>query len=227
MPQQLKRAYLQMLRQFGETFTCTRAGETHEIRGLHDPAKGTIGFPAESDLLPDDQLTSNASKAEFVVTTVTPQVANDIVMYTEARYETAQQRMRRLAAEQRQIPSVTIGTVQGSILNLTSQLHNVTQTINMLPNSSQADKEALTTLMRQLSDVLRDAPVTHAEEAETVTERAEALAKEARKAKPDHGYLTVSADGLKKAATNLAVVLPAVVPIAIQLADQLLKAAQR
>lgn len=227
MAREMRESHDFMVREHGETFALARGDTSHQVRGIRNPQTGVISLTADADVQDGDQLTSIATREVFVITTVTPHVLDDRIIYTEARYETTQQRTQRLAAEQRQIPHITIGTVQGSILNLTSQLHNVTQTITTLPNSTQAEKDALAALMQQLSAVLSDASIDYAEDAETVSERAEALAKEARKAKPNHAFLTASAEGLKEAAANLAIVLPAVLPIATQLADAFLKAAHR
>lgn len=227
MGRELKYGHDTMVREMGETFAIQRGDVSHQIRGLHNTKTGTVSFPSEADVRPGDALTSVASREQFIVATVQPHVTGDVITYVEARYETTDQRVRRLAAERAQQPTVSIGTVQGSILNLTSQLNNVTQIIGALPNASQADKDTLTSLMQQLADALNAVPVEHAEDAETVSERAEAMAKEAKKAKPDPAYLTVSADGLKKAAATIAALVPAVLPIATELAERLLAAAHR
>jgi len=97
--------------------------------------------------------------------------------------------------------------------------------IGTIPGADQSTKDELTALTKQLNALLQQAPIEHADDVERITERVEGLVKEAKKSKPDPDYLKVSAAGLKKAAANLATVLPAVIPIATQLADQLLKAA--
>lgn len=117
------------------------------------------------------------------------------------------------------------GNFQGAILNVNSQLSNVTQSIGALPNVAQADKDELTRLINELRALLEKTPPDKAAEAETVVKRTDKLIKELEEDKPDPEMVETMGNSLKKAAENLAGALPAVLPIAAQIVTYVLKLA--
>lgn len=117
------------------------------------------------------------------------------------------------------------GDFQGAILNVKSQLSNVTQSIGALPNVAQTDKDELTRLVNELKTLLDQTPPDKIAEAETVAKRTDKLVKELEEQKPDPEMVETMGKSLKKAAENLAGALPAVLPIATQIVAYVLKLA--
>jgi hypothetical protein len=117
----------------------------------------------------------------------------------------------------------TISNVSGSIINVDSMLEHVTQNISTLPKADQATKEELTQLVAQLTDLLKQAPPEKADEVGKIADRVDTLVNEAGKDKPDQEKVEFSLESLKKAAENIAGVLPTVLPIAMQIAENIRK----
>lgn len=113
------------------------------------------------------------------------------------------------------------GNFSGAILNIKSTLANVAQSIGAAPHGDATTKAQLQALIEQLSAELQKVPAAQADEAEAVVESAKEVIEQATKAKPNKALVQIKADGLKQAAQNLAAVLPAVVPLAQQIADTL------
>ena len=104
-----------------------------------------------------------------------------------------------------------------------SMLEQVTQNISTLPKADQATKEELTKLVAQLTDLLKQAPTEKVDEAGQIADRVDMLVKEAGKDKPDQEKVEFSLESLKKAAENIAGVLPTVLPIAMQIVEHIRK----
>ena len=68
-------------------------------------------------------------------------------------------------------------------------------------------------------------PQEKADDAEAVADAAKALVDAANKAKPNKATLQITADGLKKAAENIAAVMPVVTGIAAQIVGAVFKLA--
>lgn len=113
------------------------------------------------------------------------------------------------------------GNFQGAILNVKSTLNNTTQIISTLSNVPPAEKDELTNLVKQLSEALQQVPVDKAAEAEKVAKRADDLVKEANEQDVDKEIMEDKSKHLLKAAQNVGVVLPVVIPIAQQIVTQL------
>lgn len=118
--------------------------------------------------------------------------------------------------------NINISNVSGSILNVKSTLTDVTQRIDGLPNTDQATKDELKLLIDELSELLQQAPTGNAEDAAKVAKRAEAAIDEASKPQPDKELVAFNVESLKRAAANIAAVLPAVLPIATKIAGHIL-----
>jgi len=106
------------------------------------------------------------------------------------------------------------GDFRGAILNIKSTLTNVTQTIGALPNADEAAKANLQQLVNQLDEELKQVPADKAEEAEAVAQMTKTLVETANSEKPNKMMLQITGEGLKKAAENLAAIVPNVVKIA-------------
>lgn len=115
------------------------------------------------------------------------------------------------------------GNFSGAILNIKSTLTNVSQSIGAAPHGDVATKAQLQALIAQLSAELQKVPAEQAGEAEQAAKRAESAVAEATKPNPDKDDVEYSLSRLKKAAENIAQVLPTVLPIATQIADVLRK----
>lgn len=113
------------------------------------------------------------------------------------------------------------GNFSGAILNIKSTLTNVSQSIGAAPHGDAATKAQLQALIEQLSTELQKVPAEKAEDAEQAAKRAENAVAEATKATPDKDDVAYSLSRLKKAAENIAQVLPTVLPIATQIASVL------
>ncbi len=111
------------------------------------------------------------------------------------------------------------GNFSGAILNIKSILSNVSQSIGAAPGGDAASKAHLQALIEQLSAELQKVPAEHAADAEQLAKRTESVVAEATKATPDKEDAEYSLSRLKKAAENIAAVLPTVLPIATQIVD--------
>jgi hypothetical protein len=109
------------------------------------------------------------------------------------------------------------GDFQGASVAIQARMDHLRQGIGALPDTNHVAKETLVQLIAQLDTLLQGLPPEQAAEAEKVVKRAQALIEEAGKSAPDKEFIEFSGESLKKAAQNLASVLPAVLPIATQI----------
>jgi len=106
------------------------------------------------------------------------------------------------------------GNYSNMILNIKSTLTNVQQSIGAVPAVDDASRQQLQSLIGQLSKELEQIPASLKEEAEAVAASVQVLVDAAKSEQPNKPMLQITADGLKKAAANLAQVAPTVVSIA-------------
>jgi len=109
------------------------------------------------------------------------------------------------------------GNFTGASITIQARMERLREQAGVLPTADQPTKEALTDLIEQLSTLLQQVPTQQVGEAEKVAKRAQALVEEAGKPNPDKEFVEFSGESLKKAAQNIAGVLPAVLPIATQI----------
>jgi hypothetical protein len=109
------------------------------------------------------------------------------------------------------------GNFSGAIVNIKSKLENVTQTVNNMPNADSSEKQELQALIEQLQAELEKAPPELASEAEAVAQTTEVLVEAASAEKPNKTMIEITGEGLKKAAENIAAVMPTVLPIAMKI----------
>lgn len=120
---------------------------------------------------------------------------------------------------------VMSGNFEGAIVNVKSQLDGVTQSIGALPHGDPEEREALAQLVEQLKEQLANVPPENVTDAQRVSRRVEALVEEIDEAEPDEEMVEITARRLKRAADNLAKVVPAVLPIATDIVSHILKLA--
>lgn len=109
------------------------------------------------------------------------------------------------------------GDFRGSNVNIKSTLTQVTQTIGVLPQADDAAKQELQQLVAQLHEQLQQVPPDNAEDAEAVAEMTKELIEKANSEKPNKRLLTITGEGLKQAAENIAAITPTVVGIATKI----------
>lgn len=108
---------------------------------------------------------------------------------------------------------VEVSNVVGPV-NIQSRLDHVTQTVQQLQGWPDARKDELTALLAELAKSLKGVADTRPDDAERVAKTAELVVAEATKTKPDKGFLSITTDGLKKAAEAVADIAPAVLAVA-------------
>lgn len=117
------------------------------------------------------------------------------------------------------------GDFRGAIINIKSTLTNVQQSVGEIRTDDLDGRKELEKLIGQLNEALQKTPVEKQEDAQAVAETAKALVDVAKAEKPNKTMLQITGEGLKKAAQNLADVLPVVLPIAGQIVATVTKLA--
>jgi hypothetical protein len=115
------------------------------------------------------------------------------------------------------------GNFSGSILNIESTLSNVSLLIGAAQHVDNTRKTELQNLLAQLTAELQKVPAEQSSEAKVVAEIAKTTVEQAIKEQPNKTLLNIRAEGLKLAASDLAAVLPTVLPIARQIAETVMK----
>ena len=115
------------------------------------------------------------------------------------------------------------GDFRGAIINIKSTLTNVQQSIGDIRTDDENTRKDLEKLIEQLSEALQKVPAEKQEQAQAVAETAKALVDTAKAEKPNKTMVQITGEGLKKAAQNLADVMPTVVTIAGQIALTVIK----
>jgi hypothetical protein len=100
------------------------------------------------------------------------------------------------------------------IVNIGSILTSVSQAVQANSHIEPSTKQELEALLQQLEKALQDIPAENGEDAEAVAEMAKVLIEKATKEKPNKPLVKISADGLKKAAENIAAITPKVLLVA-------------
>jgi septal ring factor EnvC (AmiA/AmiB activator) len=119
------------------------------------------------------------------------------------------------------------GDFRGAVLNIKSTLTNVQQSIGEIPSNDEPAKQELESLVEALKQALEAAPAEKQEEAQAVAESAKMLVETAKAEKPNRTMIEITGEGLKKAAQNLAEVMPSVVSIATQIVVAVMKITQK
>jgi hypothetical protein len=118
---------------------------------------------------------------------------------------------------------ISFGNITGSIVNVDSMLEQVTQNIGAANHVDESTRKQLTELIEQLKLELKNVPLAKKEEAEALAESAKALVEVGTKAQPNRTTVQITAEGLKKAAENIAGVMPTVITIASGIVQTIFK----
>jgi hypothetical protein len=113
------------------------------------------------------------------------------------------------------------GDFRGATVSANAQLERVQQSLQDLPQTDDETLTELAQLVQQLQAALNQVPQEKQEEAEAVAAATLDLVDKAKAEKPNKTSIAISGEGLKKAAQNLAGVMPIVVNIASQIVDAL------
>lgn len=113
------------------------------------------------------------------------------------------------------ISGSTVGVISaGNNANITIG----TQQITALPNASEDTKSKLKQLIEQLAQELKKVPADKQELAKEIAGIVESLLTHANAKEPNKTLLKITADGLKEAVKALVSVIPAVLPLATEIA---------
>jgi len=108
----------------------------------------------------------------------------------------------------------SFGNITGSNVNVDSVLNQVAQTIGAASNVDDVGKKQLAELIEQLKAELQKTPPEMKDDADALAKTAKALIEAGTEAQPNKSMVQITADGLKKAAKNMASVVPPVLTIA-------------
>ena len=102
------------------------------------------------------------------------------------------------------VPSPVHVVSHGGIVNIQSTFQNSHQMIHNAAQLEDKFKAELNDLMKQLNAALAQVPEEYADEVEAVTIEAGRLAEDISRDRPNKWSITITAEGLRKAAENLA-----------------------
>ena len=108
---------------------------------------------------------------------------------------------------------IHVSNVVGPV-TIQSRLDHVTQTVQHLQAWPAARKQELADLLAELTESLKGIADKRPDDAERVATTAELVVAEATKANPDKGFLSITTDGLRKAAEAVADIAPTVLAVA-------------
>lgn len=108
----------------------------------------------------------------------------------------------------------------GATMNIQSHLESASDAADEVPHGDERQRAALVQLVQELRVELEKASQQHGEETLKLAKRLDALMQEVAEEKPDAEMVTITGKGLKRAAANLATVLPTVVRIATEVVNQ-------
>lgn len=109
------------------------------------------------------------------------------------------------------------GDFRGAILTVRSTLNDVTQSIENVTGADESSRKELEELVAQLAAALEQVPPERAHDAEGVAKLTKSVMEEASAEKPNKPFLRITGEGLKKAAENIADVMPTVLDIATKI----------
>lgn len=111
------------------------------------------------------------------------------------------------------LPITLSGDFRGAILNINSALKESSQIVENISNGDEVTKKELVELLEQLEKVLLQVPADREEDAKTVAWAADELIKARTSERPNTSRIEITKDALKKAAVNIASVMPTVLII--------------
>lgn len=102
-------------------------------------------------------------------------------------------------------------------MNIQSRLQSAVQDAEQVTQGADEERAELVHMVRDLRAELERAEEQHQAEVLKVAKRLEALVSELKEPKPDTEMVSITGEGLKRAAANLAEVMPTVLQIATQI----------
>lgn len=128
----------------------------------------------------------------------------------------AQSESARLSTKESQLTQniFNFSNVSGSNININSLLNDVTQTIDSASNMDDIHKKQLEELIKQLNIELQKVALEKKDDADALAKLAKDLIEASTKTQPNKSIIQITAEGLKKAAENIANVMPTVATIA-------------
>lgn len=139
------------------------------------------------------------------------------VIHAERKKNTLTQSGLETAKPQQEIVmgnKYSFGNVTGSNVNVDSVLNQAVQSIGAASSVNDTEKQQLTELIEQLKNELQKTPSEKKDEADALAKIAKTLIEEGTEVQPNKTMVQITADGLKKAAENIASVMPSVLTIA-------------
>lgn len=109
------------------------------------------------------------------------------------------------------------GDFRGANVPIKTIINDATIVVTNSQNFDEPTKKALEELLQKLDKALSDVPKENEEEAKAIADTAKNLVDAANQKKPNKPTITITAEGLLKAAKNLAKVIPVIVPIVKQI----------
>jgi hypothetical protein len=106
-----------------------------------------------------------------------------------------------------------ISNIVGPV-NIRSRLDHVVQTVQQAPTLADDQRREFAGLIEELRSELQKVSADRHEDVDRVAKTAELVVSEAMKPKPNKGFLTITAQGLKEAAQAVADIAPAVLAVA-------------
>ena len=110
------------------------------------------------------------------------------------------------------VPNASQSSLQifgnNNIVNFSSTLNSVNQFVQANSTVESSTKQELEKLLQELEAALKEVPDKNADDAEAVANMAKSLIESATREKPNKPLVQISAEGLKKAAGNIAAITP-------------------
>jgi hypothetical protein len=121
---------------------------------------------------------------------------------------------RRIVRTNFHLPNLSQGPLQivgnNNIVSISSTLNSVNQFIQANSIVESSSKQELEKLLQELESALKEVPDENGDDAEAVANMAKNLIENATREKPNKPLVQISAEGLKKAAENIATIAPKV-----------------
>lgn len=216
-PEQAIAAFNRIWNLHGITVILYHGDQVYELRGIaHNDTKNLIRFIADVPIDIGDRIQRKASGQMLTVVRVDPEEDPEgtRAVFWNVYYETDNDREIRT---QQSGPAISIGSVHGSIFNVQSHLNNTIQHINTATSMEEETRREFAALVKRLQGAFMVDGNEDTVDAQIITTTVETVVEELNSPKPDKKRLKVSAEGLAKAAGNIAAIAPTVIPVIQQI----------
>jgi TolA-binding protein len=103
------------------------------------------------------------------------------------------------------------------VIQMRSQLDRVSQQVSNIPHAQAAERQTMSELVNSLKEQIERAPAGYESQIETLVKRLAALTEALEETQPEPELVKANGESLKKAAENIAGVLPVVLKIVSQI----------